>query len=111
MLPIGDLIVIVRNIRNGGLSGDDGDLGEAVIVRVKRLVMQRTVEIIPDYMHLVKPTPEGLGGREVADVAEPEDVGVLLVAQSVDVYVKQSVSLWTGKPGVLQALMRLAGND
>lgn len=88
ILPSLLLFIIMCDISKFRLSGNEGDLRESIIHPIQSLPIQRSIQIIPHYMHLVESSPECFRCGQIANVSDPENIFILFVSQSVDINVE-----------------------
>lgn len=58
---------------------------------VQGLALKSALEVVADNGDLIPTSPEGLRGREIADITQTEDVRVRTVLQSLVVDIKKAI--------------------
>lgn len=124
VLPGGGSVGVFQE-GDGSFSEIEWDLSVSIVVGVEGLSVQVSDKVVSDDVNLLPSSEEGLGGWDIIDVSETEDVVVLLVSEGLDIDVQESVlgeetSLleeWVGLSGddgvqvVIVSLFGLSGSD
>lgn len=86
--------VIVGDVGETVLGQEQWGLGVSGVSAVQWLPLQALLQVVSDDVHLMEPTPESLGGGDVVDISDTEDVAVLLVSEGVWVDVQEEVAFF-----------------
>jgi len=82
------LVIVMLNESQSVLAQLKRDLGSSVERSVQVLAFQASVEVVSNNVELVETVPETLCGWDVVDLAQTEDVVVLVVSQSCAINVQ-----------------------
>lgn len=85
--------VLVLDVGDGVGRGVEGGLGVAVVLGVEGETVESALDVVPQNCDLAEPAVEGLGGGDVGDIAETEDViiGLVLQGGGIDVEISSGV--------------------
>lgn len=87
MLPVSNPTVSMSNVCDAIGSGEDRNLGEAIVVSIQSLSLQRSNNIVSDNSNLVPSSPESFSGRQIANITKTEDILVDSMLQGLMVNV------------------------
>lgn len=104
-------VIVVDDVGHLIVSEIEVGLGVTIILSIQALSLEVSGNVVSHNRELGESSPEGLGGGDVVDVSQTEDVLVLSVSESSGIDIEHPVGLSSGESGIDERGVRLGGDE